>query len=100
MGEEIEAAALQVMLTEDEGITALLHGMAERKDRNEVLKTLPVPQLFIFGRHDELIPPEKAEAVVARHPQARVAWLEHSGHMGFIEQPAASLEIIQEFVPC
>ena len=100
MDEEIEASALQVMLTEDEGIIALLRGMGERKDRNEVLQNLAVPQLFIFGRHDELIPSELAEAIIARHPRAKVAWLEHSGHMGFIEEPSESLRIIQEFIPC
>ncbi|MDL2230603.1 alpha/beta hydrolase [Alistipes sp. OttesenSCG-928-L06] len=99
MTEEIDAGALQVMLTEDEGIVALLNGMAERKDRNEVLQKLNVPELFIFGRHDELISPEKAEAVIAKNPQAKVAWLERSGHMGFLEEPAATLQMIEEFVP-
>lgn len=99
MEEEIEAAILQVMLTEDEGIVALLNGMAERKDQNEMLRQLNVPQLFIFGRHDALIPEEKAESVIAKNPQAKIAWLEHSGHMGFIEEPKESLKLIQEFVP-
>lgn len=99
MLEEIDAGELQVMLTEDEGIMAILNGMMQRKDRNEMLSKLDVPQLFIFGRHDELIPVEKAEAVIAKNPQAKVAWLEHSGHMGFLEEPAASLKIIEEFVP-
>lgn len=99
MAEQIEADALQVMLTEDEGIVALINGMAGRKDRNEVFRDLPLPGLLIFGRHDDLIPVEKAEAVIARHPQALVAWLEHSGHMGFLEQPAESLQIIQDFIP-
>jgi pimeloyl-ACP methyl ester carboxylesterase len=100
MDEELEAAALQVMLTEDEGIVALLRGMMERKDQNEMLSQLTIPQLFVFGRGDELIPPEKAETVIARHPRAKIAWLEHSGHMGFIEEPAEALQIIQAFIPC
>ena len=99
MREEIEAGALQVMLTEDEGIIALLNGMMERKNQNAMLAGLDVPQLFIFGRHDELIPTEKAEAVIEKNPQAQVVWLEHSGHMGFLEEPARSLEIIEAFAP-
>ncbi|MDR0954344.1 MAG: alpha/beta hydrolase [Rikenellaceae bacterium] len=99
MAEEIDADALQVMLTEDEGIVALLRGMMERKDQNEMLAHLDRPQLFLFGRHDELLPPEKAEAAAAKNPQAQVAWLEHSGHMGFVEEPEASLRIIQDFIP-
>ena len=99
MAEEIDAGALQVMLTEDEGIVALLNGMMERRDQNKMLAGLEVPQLFIFGRADELIPQEKAEAVAAKNPQAKVACLEHSGHMGFLEEPAESLRIIENFVP-
>ncbi len=100
MAEAIEADALQVMLTEDEGIVALINGMAERKGRDDVFQNLQAPELLIFGRHDGLIPLDRAEAVIARHPQAQVAWLEHSGHMGFLEEPAESLRIIQHFVPC
>ncbi len=58
LADEIEALALQVMLTEDEGITAILRGMMEREDMNPMLQQLDVPQLFIFGRYDEVIPPE------------------------------------------
>lgn len=100
MDERIEADALQVMLTEDEGIIALIDGMASRKGREDVFQQLQVPELLIFGRHDGFIPVEKAEAILARNPQAHVAWLEHSGHMGFIEEPAESLKIIQDFIPC
>ncbi len=99
LADEIDALALQVMLTEDEGIVALLNGMMERQDMNAMLLDLRVPQLFIFGRYDEVIPPEKGESIAARNPQAQVAWLEHSGHMGFLEEPAESLKIIEGFVP-
>lgn len=97
--DELDALALQVMLTEDEGAIALLRGMMERADMNAMLRELKAPRLFIFGRHDEVIPPEANERVAAQNPQARVAWLEHSGHMGFIEEPAESLRIIEAFVP-
>jgi pimeloyl-ACP methyl ester carboxylesterase len=96
--DEIEDLAELVMLTDDEGITALLRGMAERPDRNEMLRSLAVPQLFIFGRGDEYITPEVAAAMIAAQPQARVVWLEGSGHNGFIEEPRASAEAILEFI--
>lgn len=97
LADEIENHSELVRLTEDAGITALLYGMCERADSNEMLHSLAAPQLFIFGRHDAYIPVEEAEAVAARHPQARVAWLEHSGHMGFIEEPEASASLLLEF---
>ncbi len=96
--DEIEDFAELVMLTEDEGIVALLRGMAARADMNEMLRALPVRQLFIFGRHDEYISQETAVAVAAANPQARVVWLENSGHNGFIEQPATTAEAILDFV--
>jgi pimeloyl-ACP methyl ester carboxylesterase len=36
--------------------------------------------------------------MVAAHPQAKVAWLDNSGHMGFIEQPEACAEALLDFV--
>ena len=88
----------EVFVTEDEGIAALLRGMIERPDRNEMLRRSAVRQLFIFGKHDGYIPLEKAEALAAAHPQARVAWLEHSGHMGFLEEPEITARALLDFM--
>jgi pimeloyl-ACP methyl ester carboxylesterase len=95
---QIEDLAELVMLTEDEGIVALLRGMEERADMNRMLSELPVPQLFILGRKDEYITPEVAENMIAVQPQAAVVWLEHSGHMGFIEQPREAAEALLRFM--
>ncbi len=96
--DEIEDLAEQVMLTEDEGIVALLRGMEVRPDMNEMLRGLKVPQLFIFGRNDGYITQETAEATIKNQPQAKVVWLENSGHMGFVEEPRASAEALLEFM--
>lgn len=87
-----------VHLTEDAGIVALLNGMIQRKDQNEMLQKSNVPQLFILGRKDGYITPEVAEAMVARNPQAEVAWLDNSGHMGFIEEPQRCAEALLSFI--
>lgn len=98
MKDAIEDLAEQVFVTEDEGIVALLNGMIARADRNEMLRASPVPQLFILGRKDGYIPVEAAEQLVKEHPQARVVWLENSGHMGFLEEPEATAAAILDFV--
>ena len=85
-------------ITEDEGIVALLGGMIERKDQNEMLKNSPVRQLFILGKKDSYIPVEAAEEFIAKNPQAQVVWLEESGHMGFIEQPKECAQALIDFV--
>ena len=87
-----------VHITEDDGIVALLGGMMERKDQNAMLKECGVPQLFIMGRCDGYIPVEAAEQFIALNPQAEVAWLDNSGHMGFIEQPQECAKALLDFV--
>ena len=94
----IDDLAEQVHVTEDEGIVALLNGMIERKDQNQMLQTSTVRQLFILGRKDGYIVPEVAEQLVANHPQAEVVWLDESGHMGFIEEPERTAEALLNFI--
>ena len=88
----------QVHITDDEGIVALLGGMIERKDQNEMLRRSRVRQLFIMGTHDGYIPVEAAQEFIAKNPQAKVAWLDKSGRMGFIEEPEACASALLEFV--
>lgn len=94
----IEDLTEQVHVTEEEGIVALLNGMIERKDQNEMLRQSTVKQLFILGRKDEYITEEVARAMVENHPQAEVAWLDNSGHMGFIEEPEHTAEALLKFM--
>ena len=94
----IEDLGELIIITEDEGVIAILAGMIERKDRNEILRTAGVPHMFIFGRHDFYIPNEAAEELVARHPEAEVVWLDHSGHMGFYEEPERCADAIISMV--
>lgn len=98
MRDYIEDLTEQVFITEDEGIVALLNGMIARRDQNEMLRRSPVPQLFILGKKDNYIPPEAAEKIIAEHPQAKVVWLENSGHMGFLEEPEAAARAILGFI--
>ncbi|OUN75956.1 hypothetical protein B5G09_11935 [Alistipes sp. An54] len=98
MKDYIEDLTEQVFITEDDGIVALLNGMIDRKDQNEMLRQTKVPVLFILGHKDNYIPLEVAEKMVADHPEARVVWLEHAGHMGFLEEPEATAQALLDFV--
>lgn len=90
----IEDLSELILITEDEGVIAILGGMIERKSRGEQLRDSVIPHLFIFGRYDHYIPVEVAEEMIAQDPKAEVLWLEHSGHMGFIEEPSLCAEAI------
>lgn len=94
----IDELSEQIMLTDDGAIISSLKGMGLRVDSNEMMHRLTVPILLIFGHHDNYIPTEAAERIIEAQPQARVAWLERSGHMGFIEEQKESLAIIRDFV--
>lgn len=85
-------------IAEPEGVVALLRGMKEREDGNELLRTSSLPQLFILGKKDNYIPLERAEKMVADHPQAKVAWLENSGHLGYFEEPEACAAALLDFM--
>lgn len=88
----------QAMLTEDDGIIAILNGIAEREPMNDFLHESPIKQLFIFGKHDEFMPLEYCEEVANNNPQARIEWLDNSGHIGFVEEFAKSVEIVKDFL--
>ncbi len=95
MNSHILDLAEQVYMTEDEGVVAILGGMMRRKNQNEMLQNLKgVRQTFVYGRYDDYIPVAMAEKVDADHPQARVVWLENSGHMSLFEEPEAAAEAI------
>lgn len=96
--DHIEDLAELILITEDEGVIAILGGMIERKSRGEQLRQSGIPHMFIFGRHDYYIPQEQADEMIEADPEARIAWLEHSGHMGFIEEPELCASAILEFV--
>ena len=98
MSDNIDYLVEMIHLTDDEGIIALLNGMIARKDQNDMLRQSSVHQLFILGRKDEYITPPVAEAMVEAHPQAKVVWLDNSGHMGFLEEPQACAEALMNFV--
>ena len=90
----IEDIGEMILLTEDDGVIAILAGMIERKSHGEMLRDSGVPHMFIFGRHDYYIPVEVADEMIAADPNAEVVWLEHSGHMGFYEEPELCAEAI------
>lgn len=94
----IEDIGELILITEDEGVIAILGGMIERKSRGEQLRDSNIPHLFIFGKHDYYIPNEVAEEMIAFDPHARVVWLEESGHMGFYEEPEKCAEAITAMV--
>lgn len=81
-----------------EGIIAALNGMILRPSRVKLMEQGKVPCLWILGTMDNYIPYATITEKVKLPSNARIAVLEDSGHMGFIEQEDLSLKIIADFV--
>ncbi|HNR41146.1 MAG TPA: alpha/beta hydrolase [Bacteroidales bacterium] len=82
----------------DEGIIAALNGMMIRPDRVSVMEKGSAGCLWILGRHDNYIPFDQIHKRVKLPANARIAILENSGHLGFIEEEDQSFQIVTEFI--
>lgn len=67
-------------------------------DVRSTAKSLTMPMLVLAGRYDRLVYPELVERWRSYAPQARVRFLEKSGHFPFLEQPAETVAIIRCFL--
>jgi 3-oxoadipate enol-lactonase len=81
------------------GIAGALAAMRDRPGSEALLPTLTsVPTLVISGEADSLIPPEQARAMAQAIPGARFATIADAGHLPSVEQPAATTQILREFL--
>lgn len=83
--------------TTEEGIISALEGMKLRPDRTNVLDS-DIPKLFILGKKDNYINYDMMYGVLQNHKNSKIATLENSGHMGFVEEKDKSLQLLREFV--
>lgn len=84
--------------TPDSGIIAVLNGMMQRPDSREILQNCPVPFLWILGKKDNYIPCETMIEKIILPEKGTVALLDHSGHMGFMEERDRSVSIMLDFI--
>lgn len=79
-------------------LIASTQAMIRRKDRSEVLKNLSVPVLLIIGGQDKAIEYELSKAMCSLAPITDVHILEEVGHMGMLEAPQQTAQIISNFI--
>jgi pimeloyl-ACP methyl ester carboxylesterase len=72
--------------------------MMERPDRTGILKQNKMPLLFVLGRKDAIIPIENALKLATIPDIVYIHVLENSGHMGMIEEPEKTNNIIYKFL--
>ena len=67
-------------------------------DVEDILERVTHPVLVISGRHERTCPVEGAEAIAEGVPDAELVILEHSAHMGFVEENEAYLAAVRDFL--
>ncbi len=80
-----------------ENIISALRGMRDRRDRLMVLRQSDYPVLFIGGRQDKRIPVDKLLAQVKEPSHSELLLLQHTGHMGWLEQEKITMDAIHSF---
>lgn len=75
-------------------------GMAALTDEQieQRMAAIRVPTLILFGEFDRVVPPANADLMAAKIRGAQVKILSGSGHIFAIEDPAATVEVIQKFL--
>jgi 3-oxoadipate enol-lactonase len=77
---------------------AALRGMAQREDHCDLLESISVPTLLIFGEHDKVTNLETGEKMHRAIKNSRLIKIENAGHYTNLEQPAQFNRALAEFV--
>src|SRR3972149_6454141 len=80
---QVEKVLAIAMNIHEDGLVAALAGMRDRKDRQHVLESAGYPVLFIIGKDDLLIPPDRTLALIVKPGHAEALLISGVGHMGF-----------------
>jgi len=72
--------------------------LRDRPDYADTLRQVTCPTLILCGRHDQLCPVERHEAMKAMIPHARLCIIEEAGHLPTIETPDIVTAALQELL--
>ncbi len=94
---QIELMIRRAAKMEREGVVAALEGMKIRKDQSELLKSTPLPVMFILGQKDSRAPIPRLWEMIAMPAVSETLMLRECGHMGYIEAPQETLNALTGF---
>lgn len=80
------------------GIATAIEAIRTRKDNTEVIREIPCPVLFIVGENDQIIPAKMSIQQLSLPKIADIHILPGIGHLGMIEDPAATQAIVKNFI--
>ncbi|WP_131786899.1 alpha/beta fold hydrolase [Protofrankia symbiont of Coriaria ruscifolia] len=73
-------------------------GVADRAPVEHEITGITVPTLVVVGADDKATPPEKAERIAARIPDAQLQIVANCGHTSTLEQPATIIGLLDKFL--
>jgi pimeloyl-ACP methyl ester carboxylesterase len=80
------------------GIIASLEGMKDRIDRRIILRLVEYPIMMVIGEHDNVLFADQLLEQAEKIQNKTVLYLEHDGHMGFLESPKVSNKALRRFL--
>jgi len=81
-----------------EGIAQASLAMGTREDTTELLKNTKVPVLFIIGKEDKVVPPEKTLPLTHLPEKSVVCILENAAHMGMFEVTDQARKAVNDLI--
>lgn len=84
--------------TPRQGMVAALLGMRDRPGRDIILALVQYPILIIIGEHDKVLPPSQLLEQSKQISNGSTLYLEHDGHMGFLESPQTVNKALRKFL--
>ncbi|MBL7722838.1 MAG: alpha/beta hydrolase [Chitinophagaceae bacterium] len=79
-------------------LVSYYRAMIERPDRTAILKQSIVPVLFIIGKYDNAVSPADTLKQCHLPGISYIHMLNQSGHMGMLEEPQQSNQILEKFL--
>ncbi|WP_281280649.1 alpha/beta fold hydrolase [Fodinibius saliphilus] len=81
----------------------LLNMLAIARDTHEYnmerfLPDIIHPTLLVWGRHDEITPPEVGQTFFEKLPNAQLRWIDKCGHAPMMEHPKRFALLLNEFL--
>lgn len=96
--DEISFAQKIAAKTSKQSIIAALEGMKDRPHRDMILGLAHFPIMMVIGEYDNVLPHEhlleQSELIKDKH----LLYLEHDGHMGFLESSRKSNQALRKFL--
>jgi pimeloyl-ACP methyl ester carboxylesterase len=81
-----------------EALVAYYEAMIKRPDRTGILVKTSKPVLFIIGKHDNAVPFDDSMKLCHLPSLSYIHILDQTGHMGMLEEPGTSINILKNFI--